>query len=477
MFTSKNAHFQLIRFKMATGLFSDFSPSGKDAWEKQAEKELKGRLKTTFDWTIGTDLHLAPYLTNSEIDPAKMSAMQACQKKTPGWQNIPVVKFPDPRTANAAMKHALENGADAIILDLGNTDVTHCEFPKLLHGIRLSDTAIYFQTGENAAEVFKEISKNAGYYLKGGIAFDPVAQWMRTGKFFSNHINAIVSLLDQTRNMREFRAYMVDGHLFHNSGATPVQELAMMISETVHYVDLLTDKGISPLTAFNRAMFSLSIGPQFLTEIAKLRAFRFLLSRISNAYQLPKALCTPFIHTQTSSFYNADAAPHTNMIRGSSEAMSAVMGGCNALTVRPYDHPFREQNDLSERIARNLSSILAHESALGYVADPAAGSYMLEKMSLDMADKAWELFLKMEEKGGFVKCFETGFIQTELDASLAQKVSDLHEGKVMIGVNKFVEETDSGLFEEQNQHLGSRNLTDKNLSQCFKASTLTARKL
>ena len=94
-----------------------------------------------------------------------------------------------------------------------------------------------------------------------------------------------------------------------------------------------------------------------------------------------------------------------------------------------------------------------------------------------MADKAWELFLEMEEKGGFVKCFETGFIQTELDASLAQKVSDLHEGKVMIGVNKFVEETDSGLFEEQNQHLGSDNLTDKNLSQCFKASTLTARKL
>lgn len=461
---------------MSTGLFSDFGPSGKDAWELQAEKELKGRLKTISDWIIGTDLHLAPYLTKSEIDPEKMPAMQACQKKTPGWQNIPVVKFSDPRKTNVATKHALENGADAIILDLGSADVMHCEFPKLLHGIRLSDTAIYFRTGESAIDVFKEISKNAGYYLKGGIAFDPVARWMRTGKFFSESIHAVVSLLEQTRNMREFRAYMVDGHLFHNNGATPVQELAMTVSAAVHYIDLLTDKGVSPLTALNRAMFSLSIGPQYLTEIAKMRAFRFLLSRISDAYQLPRTLCMPFIHAQTSSFYNASAAPDTNMIRASSEAMSAVIGGCNALTVTPYDDTFQEQNDFSERIARNVSSILAHESAFGYIADPAAGSYMVEKMSLDMADKAWELFLEMEEKGGFTKCFETGFIKNELDASLARQVRGLHEGKIMIGINKFAEDADPGFFDEQNQYSDPGYLTDKNLSQCFKASKLTARR-
>ncbi|SKB91719.1 methylmalonyl-CoA mutase family protein [Dyadobacter psychrophilus] len=461
---------------MSARLFSDFSPSGKDAWEKQAEKELKGRLKTLSDWTIGADLHLAPYLTNSEIDPEKMAAMQACQKKSPGWQNVPVVKFSEPRKTNVGMKHALENGADAILLDLGSADVAHCEFPKLLHGIRLSDTAIYFQTAENTADVFKEISKNAGYYLKGGIASDPIAEWMRTGKHFIDNINAIVSVLDQTRNMREFRVYMVDGQLFHNNGASPVQELAMMISGIVNYVDLLTDKEISPLTAFNRTMFSLSVGPEFFAEIAKLRAFRFLLSKISDAYQLPRALCKPFLQVQTSSFYNANVAPNTNMIRGSSEAMSAVMGGCNALTVRPFDHPFREPNDFSERIARNVSSILAHESALAYVADPAAGSYTLEKMSLDMADKAWELFLDMEAKGGFIKCFETGFIQNALKASLAQKAKDLGEDKVMIGVNKFIEDADSSFFDEKDLHSSSYNLADKNLSQCFKASTLTASK-
>ncbi|MCF2518244.1 methylmalonyl-CoA mutase family protein [Dyadobacter sp. CY351] len=386
---------------MAVLNFPEFSPSDKNAWEQRADKELKGRLKTLSDWTIGADLHLEPYVTRSEIAPEKMASMQACQKKTPGWQNLPMVKFSEPRPTNSAMKHALENGADSIMLDLGNASIAHCEFPKLLHGIRLSDTAIYFQTQENAADVFKEISKNAGYYLKGGIAFDPVAHQMRTGKSIGNSIDAIVSVLNQSRNMREFRAYIVEGHLFHNNGATPVQELAMLISATVNYLDLLTDKGISPLTAFNRALFTISIGTNFLSEIAKLRAFRFLLRKISNAYQLPAKLCTPFIQAQTSTFNDSASEPYTNMIRSASEAMSAVMGGCNALTVRPYDESTNKQSDFSARIARNVSSILAHESALAYVADPAAGSYMLEKMSLDMAARAWELFLEMEESGGF----------------------------------------------------------------------------
>lgn len=175
----------------------------------------------------------------------------------------------------------------------------------------------------------------------------------------------------------------------------------MLISATVNYLDLLTDKGISPLTAFNRALFTISIGTNFLSEIAKLRAFRSLLRKISNAYQLPAELCTPFIQAQTSTFNDSASEPYTNMIRSASEAMSAVMGGCNALTVRPYDESANKQSDFSARIARNVSSILAHESALAYVADPAAGSYMLEKMSLDMAARAWELFLEMEESGGF----------------------------------------------------------------------------
>jgi len=459
-------------------LFSDFFPASKDSWEKIADKELKGQLKELSDWNIGSNIHFEPYLTEADTDAARLAGMQACQKKIPGWQNMPEVKFEAPFKTNAAIKHALENGADAIILDLGDTDLIHCEFPKLLHGIRLSDTPIYFRTAQNAENLFREISKNAGYYLKGGIAMDPIAHVLRTGTAVIDQIKSIATVLNQTRNMREFRVCMIDGNLYHNNGADQVQELALMIAATADYMDLITDEGIAPLTAFNRIIFSTSIGTEYLTEIAKIRALRYLLRRFSDAYQLPFKLCSPFIHARTSGFYQSWDAPHTNMIRASSEAMSAVIGGCNALTVTPYDAPLQDPSNFSARIARNVSSVLAHESGLAQVADPAAGSYMLETMSQQLAEHAWELFLEIEEKGGFMQCVESGFIQKQLNVSLEKKLNDLNSGKVMIGVNKFHEPgydpNPSENAGENSKSKGTMYMDDQNLAQCFRNSMLTS---
>ncbi|MEO6287416.1 MAG: methylmalonyl-CoA mutase family protein [Dyadobacter sp.] len=424
---------------MPGSLFSEFGPSSKDAWEKLAQKELKGRLHELPPWAIADELSFEPYVTSQQTELEKMAAMQRCQKKTPGWINMPEVTFTDPRKTNANIKNALANGADAIVLNLRDTELNRCEFPKLLHSLRLSDTPVFFQTGQNSGQLFSEISRHAGYYLKGGVAFDPVAEWMRTAKPFDESINAISELLHHTKNMREFRPYMVQTHLYHDQGASPVQELAYGIAATVTYMDLLTNNGVAPLLAFNRILFSVSVGTQYLTEIAKLRAFRYLLRNISRAYGLPDALCAPFLRARTSSFYHCGSSPHTNMIRACSEAMSAVIGGCNALTVQAFDQHRSVHTDFSERIARNVSSVLSYESALGVVADPAAGSYMLEDMSCKLADAAWKLFLDMEEKGGLIKCFENGLIQIELKKSLEQKVNALNHDQVMVGVNRFTE--------------------------------------
>jgi methylmalonyl-CoA mutase len=424
---------------MPGSLFSEFRPSSKDAWEKLAQKELKGKLHELPPWTISPELTFEPYLTRDETDFEKIAALQQCQKKTTGWLNMPDITFTDPRKTNAAIKNTLNNGADAIFLDLRDMEINRCEFPKLLHNLRLSDTPVFFQTDKNGGQLFSEISKHAGYYLKGGVAFDPLSHWMRTGKPIKNPINSISELLHHTKTMREFRPYMVETHLYHNQGADPVQELAYTIAATVTYMDLLTDNGVAPLLAFSRILFSISVGTHYLTEIAKLRAFRYLLRKVSRAYGLPDELCIPFLQARTSSFYRSCTSLHTNMIRASSEAISAVIGGCNALTVQAYDHHSGIHSDFAERIARNVSSVLSYESALGIVADPAAGSYMLENMSYKLADAAWTLFLDIEEKGGLVKCFENGFIQNELKKSLERKVNALNHGQVMVGVNHFTE--------------------------------------
>jgi methylmalonyl-CoA mutase len=424
-------------------LFPEFGSSNKDTWKKQAEKELKEKYKEASSREIAQDLFTDSYYTAEDIDNERTKKLQDCQKKIPGWQNIPIIQFDTPRTTNTVIKSSLKCGADAVILDLKENNLTQSELSKTLHAIKLSETPVYFCTKINTENLFEEISRGAGYYLKGGIFNDPLANHIRWESDFQEAIENICLTLNKTKMMREFRPLMIESHVYHNAGADAVQELGYLLASTVYYLDKLTDAGISPLYALNRFFFSVSIGPDYLTEIAKLRALRFLYRKISRAYQVPDELCQVFIHAQTSSFYNSSQSPHTNIIRSASEAMSAVTGGCDGLTVQAFDHSYSETSEFSERIARNVSALLANESYLDKVADPAAGSYQLEIMSQKIADAAWDLFLMTEEKGGFMRCFEEGYIQSEIEKSWQKKVQDLNSGKVMVGVNKFRSDPES----------------------------------
>lgn len=460
---------------MTSDLFPEFGPFDKKDWQKQAEKELKGKPDALPEWKTETGVQFEHYCTADDLDPERVQELQNYQKKIPGWLNMPVLDFTDARDTNSRIIAALTGGADAIFLNLADTPLSRCEFPKLLHSVRLSDTAIYFHTTEDGSRLFTEISKNAGYYLKGGVAFDPLAHWMTTGKPYEAALKSVVDLHNKSRNMKEFRPVMVDGSCYHNAGADPVQELAFVISHAVCYMDMLTDEGISPLPAFNRFLFSVSIGPDYLTQIAKLRALRFLLGKVATAFNLPGELASPFIQARTSSFYHSAILPHTNMIRVSSEALSAVIGGCNALTVEPYIKNADPGDSFPHRIAGNVSSLLRYESYLAQVADPAAGSYLMESMSLKIADAAWLLFLEMEKKGGLIPCFKSGFIQERLDLAYKQKLADLHSGQVIIGVNKYQLKTDvattTSISEtsEGKTFEGLRLLTERNLATAWQS--------
>ncbi|WP_159474094.1 methylmalonyl-CoA mutase family protein [Dyadobacter sp. 3J3] len=453
---------------MSKLLFSEFKFSTKDTWKKQAEKEL-GENKTRIgSWEIAPDLFVEPYYTGENLEDEAISNLQNCQKKNPGWLNIPFISFDKAWPNNAKLKSSLESGADAVILDLTEMDLIKSELSKTLHGIRLSDTPIFFRTSINSENLFEEISRGAGYYLKGGIYNDPLANWMRTGNDFEEATENICKVLNQTKLMREFRPFMIESHVFHNAGANVVQELAFLLASTVHYLDKLTDAGISPLHALSRFFYSISIGTEYLTEISKLRALRFLYRKISRAYQVPDELCNVFIQAQTSTFYDSAHSAETNMIRSTSEAMSAVIGGCNGLSVQAFDHSFKHPIEFSERVARNVSSLLANESYLSAVADPGAGSYQIEMMSLKIADAAWELFLQTEEKGGLISAFKQGFIQSEIENSWQKKIDDLNGGKIMIGVNKYKSEVDSVYISEidssKNNFTDFLTLPNRNLS-------------
>ncbi len=454
---------------MSADLFSEFKSSDKESWKKQIEKELKEKFNRDKLWKVANSVYTESYYTAAEVDIASTEALHHAQRKTTGWLNMPLIKFSTPSLTNAKMRTALNGGADAILLDLRELSLPKCELIKTLHSIKLSDSPLYFVSRENPSVLYNEISKGAGYYLKGGIANDPVTSWIQGGRQVGEALDDIALVLQQTKAMKDFRPFMIESHTYHDAGADPVQELAFMISSMVKCVDQLTDTGISPLHALNRFFFSVSVGPEYLTELAKLRALRLLYRKVTRAYQLPDALSNAFIHVQTSSLYNAVTMPHTNMIRSTSEAMSAVAGGCDALTVQSYIQP---PDDLAERIAGNVSLVISNESYLSEVADPASGSFLIDKVSLLLADSAWALFIKMEDNGGMIGCFQNGFIQSEIEKSWHEKTGNLFHHKVMVGVNKYNAEENTIPATSQKTTRPTA-LIKRNLSEALLAQTHT----
>ncbi|GGB88554.1 methylmalonyl-CoA mutase family protein [Dyadobacter sediminis] len=459
--------------KIQAGLSEQNGISPKAIWEIQARKELKGNTGKLDAWKIGPDLHLEPYATNEDCTDERINEIQLCQKHTPGWLNMPWLHVNEPQSVKYSVENALKQGADAILLKIDQPDLLQSD--PLRHLLSNSENTVFLQTPEYPEFLLREIYKSTSLNCKGGIAFDPVANWMRTGTHFSGSVQSIASLLKNAGSKEDFRPVMIESHVFHYSGATPVQELAFLIASTVTYLDYLTDAGIPAQKVFENLYFSVPAGMQFLTEIAKFRALRYLFSKIGRAYHVPDRQGKAFVHATTSSFYYAEKSPHNNVVRATSEAMSAVAGGCNALTVLPFNHHSGQFHELPDRIARNVSNILAHESLLNQVADPASGSYMLETMTLKLADAAWELFLETEEKGGLESCFEKGFIQNELDKSLKMCAEAFSSDKILVGVNKFEEQESDNSFRNEEKAFfkedknGLRLLKDINLSQLIRS--------
>jgi len=447
---------------MNLSLFSEFSPTNKAVWKQQVIKDLKGKdFNKTLVWQTTEGIEMQPYYTAEDLTDTRLGELYSIQKKTLGWLNIPVVLFENEALTNTKTLTLLQQGADAIHLDLSQVDIHKIEFTKLLNGIKLSQTPVYFQTNSQDIALINALQKVVPYQMKGGCVNDGLGRWMQTGKWQTDHFTDLSTLLLRSQSAPLFRTVCVSSHSFHNAGANAVQELAFTLASAVTYIDKLTDLEIPVDVALQKVYFSISVGTHYFMEIAKLRALRYLWEKVEAQFRVADPLTFPpstfsaFIHAQTSTFYDAALSPHTNMIRATTEAMSAVIGGCDALSVHSYDASFQPSDEFSERIARNISIVLKEEAHLDKVADPAAGSYYIESLTLQLIDAAWALFLEVEAKGGLIQAFEQNFIQDQIETNYEQQLNELKDGKrIMVGVNQF-QETTSVLFAQTLQPINN----------------------
>jgi len=240
-------------------------------------------------------------------------------------------------------------------------------------------------------------------------------------------------------HMPRFNSISISGYHMQEAGANQALELAFTLADGQEYVKTATGKGMDVDEFAPRLSFFWAIGMNFYLEVAKMRAARLLWCRIMQGFgaKNPKSLMLR-THCQTSGWSLTEQDPYNNIVRTTIEAMAAVFGGTQSLHTNSFDEAIALPTDFSSRIARNTQLIIQEETHIPNVIDPWAGSYMMEKLTQDMADAAWKIIEEVQAMGGMVKAVDSGWAKLKIEAAAAEKQARIDSGQdVIVGVNKY----------------------------------------
>jgi methylmalonyl-CoA mutase len=279
--------------------------------------------------------------------------------------------------------------------------------------------------------------------LSGTIQNDILKEFMVRNTYIfppEPSMRAVGDIIEYTaRNMPKFNSISISGYHMQEAGANQALELAFTLADGKEYVKTALAKGLDVDTFAGRLSFFWATGMNFYLEVAKMRAARLLWWKIMKEFapKNPKSLMLR-THCQTSGWSLTEQDPYNNVVRTTIEAMAAVFGGTQSLHTNALDEAIALPTEFSARIARNTQLIIQEETHITSVVDPWAGSYMMEKLTQDMADAAWAIIEEVEAMGGMVKAVDSGWAKLKIEASAAEKQARIDSGQdVIVGVNKY----------------------------------------
>lgn len=462
---------------MKNQLFSEFISHSNLDWKQQVIKDLKGKdFVENLSWIIDEKIRIKSYFDDGEVFDLPLKSIQQSQNQgfTRKWSNREMIKYKSEKETNSLIVSLLNAGAESFLIDFDGTFESKIEINKLLRNIKISDTPFFFKVENSPLDLVNALQIIAPYMWKGGIDNDILGRYFLTGIYEINEWEVMSNILGKVQNHAHFKTQIINGNIFHNSGANVSQELAFTLASALESIEKIAQQNVGLPVIIQKIEFSISVGTNYFVEIAKIRALKFLWKKIlAEGYGLNDQEIPPIsVHCVTSSFYNASISPHTNMLRATTEAMSAVIGGCDSLSIRAFDETYQESDEFSRRISRNISTILKEESYFDKVIDPASGSYFIEKLTYDIAVNALNLLEEVESKGGIVEAFKQNFIQNEIKRNFESKQNELLVNeKIMVGVNKFTENGDTSTKKTlpffPKSDFGFDLLTDLRISSTF----------
>lgn len=408
-----------------TNLFKEFQPASKEDWIAQITKELKGKsLEENLHYSNAVqEIDYKAYYHQSDIDisqesPNNISRKRGNSQNNNNWLIKCAVQGNSPKELNAFALKELNRGVDALRFDL--TNIQPVELSTLLNDIQLEyiSTSFTCSTTEQVTAILELIQANP----KADI------------KVFGNTDNAKAYII-QNANQVNRQCIEVSAYDIHAAGGNIIQELAYSLHFGHEELCRLLDNGCTIDQASSKLKFSFGIDANYLLETVKTRVFRALWSHIIQQYS-PENSCTTtaYVEMKTGFVNKSLKDPYTNLLRQTTEAMSAVIGGCDELTIQPYDlYATTTDFDFTQRMANNISLLLKEESYFHYVVDPTGGSYALETLTNELSEKAYSLFQELESAEN-----ATQFLQSKI-ATTKQLRSEQFESnsKMLIGVNKY----------------------------------------
>ncbi len=274
----------------------------------------------------------------------------------------------------------------------------------------------------------------------GSITFNPFKRTFKHGEPFPGDIVAMATeLMNVVKPVAHLRVLSVDSLALNNAGAYIYQELGYALAWGAEWMAMMTEAGFTADEVANRIKFNMGVSTVYFMEIAKFRAARELWALIVKQFNPANDYsCMMNVNAETSRFNQTLYDSYVNLLRSQTEAMSAALACVDSIVVTPFDAPYKESDDFSERIARNQQILLKEESHLDKVVDPAGGSYYVEMLTKNLAEQGWKLFLDVEDKGGFKAALESGDIINAVNATAKERFDKVAKRREqLLGTNQF----------------------------------------
>ncbi len=413
--------------KKNDSLFNDFSAVSTQQWKQKINFELGGKGYTeNLVWESLEGIKVKPFYSSEDI-----AELHLQPKKSTYWRISQALFGGNAEMANKKAVKALDKGAESILFTIPSAEVN---MAILLKNINLKTTVIYlefqFLSLDYLLKVFKlQKESNAGLFFN----FDIINHLSRSGNWHETMEKDFDIFSELIKNSHSLT---IDASLYQNAGATIVQQLAYALAHVNEYLNRIPEA----LATTIHFIFKIAVGPNYFFEIAKLRALRILWHTLATEYNI-NTTCTllaiPSKRNKTIYDYNS------NMLRTTTECMSAILGGADTICNIPYDSIYHKNNEFGERIARNQLLILKEESHFDKTLNAADGCYYVETLTKQLAEKALTLFKELENAGGFLCQLKNNVIQKKIKES-AQKEQHLFDtqNEILIGTNKYTSSLD-----------------------------------